>query len=188
MAGARPEQVIELSLAEAGELFELPQGELFSEDRNFLTGVDYCLGVLRSRPSRAPVRLEVTLPAAEVDDGTPDRLRRTLGRYCDHRIAHNQREVRTARLDGLSSLTLGVPLAVVGLLVVTLAARLVSTHGNPNLVLETLGGVLAWVGLWYPLDTMVFTPASYGRENRALRRLHDAEVSVRVRPGLERSG
>jgi hypothetical protein len=38
--------------------------------------------------------------------------------------------------------------------------------------------VLVWVGVWFPLDTILFTPLSYGRENRVLQQLRDAEISV----------
>jgi hypothetical protein len=38
--------------------------------------------------------------------------------------------------------------------------------------------VLVWVGIWFPLDTFFFSPLGYGRENRALRHLRGAEISV----------
>jgi hypothetical protein len=45
-------------------------------------------------------------------------------------------------------------------------------------VLDTTGWVLVWVGVWFPLDTIFFTPLGYGREIRALAHLRDAEISV----------
>ncbi len=44
----------------------------------------------------------------------------------------------------------------------------------PNLA----GWVLAWVGLWYPLDTIAFGSVVPRRENKALARLQVAEVSI----------
>jgi hypothetical protein len=35
-----------------------------------------------------------------------------------------------------------------------------------------------WVGIWFPLDTFFFSPLGYGRENRALKHLRSAEISV----------
>ena len=87
----------------------MPQSDLFSEYRNFLTGVDYSLSELRSRRSRAPVRLELSMPSSEVDDGTAGQIGRTLRRYCEHRIDYNKRERRAVRYDGLWSLRVGCP-------------------------------------------------------------------------------
>ncbi len=178
-------RVIFLSLNHPNEMFELPQSDLFSEYRNFLTGVDYCISELRSQRKRTPVRLEISLPENEVDDQVAERIGRTMRRYCDHRITYNDRERRAIRLDGASSLWVGLPIAVVGMLIVILGAKLANPSGDGGLVLNTGGWILAWVGLWFPLDSIVFTPLGYGRENQVLRLIHDAEVDVVPRPSQD---
>jgi hypothetical protein len=174
-------QVIELRLNRAEEMFVLAQTDLFSEYRNFLTGVEYCISLLRSQPMRRPVRLELSLPSTEFDDGLGDRLGVTLRRYCDQRISYNERERRAVRLGGLWSLVVGVPIIVLGYLLVIFEGRLVGPTGNINLVFDTTGWVLVWVGIWFPLDTIFFSPLGYGRENRALQHLRDAEISLTTR-------
>src|ERR1700742_1758439 len=169
-------QVIELRLNRAEEMFALAQTDLFSEYRNFLTGVEYCISRLRSQPIRLPVRLQLSLPTAEFDDGLGDRLSVALRRYCDQRISYNERERSAVRLGGLRSLWVGVPIVVIGYLLVIFENRLVGHSGN--IVLDTTGWVLVWVGVWFPLDTFFFSPLGYGRKNRALRRLRGAEISV----------
>ena len=62
----RSPQVISLSLTSPEEMFILAPADLFSEYRNFMTGLEYCISVLRSRRSRGPVRIELALPAAEI--------------------------------------------------------------------------------------------------------------------------
>ena len=94
---------------------------------------------------------------------------------CD-RISYNERERRAVRLGGLRSLWVGVPIVVIGYLLVIFEDRLVGHTGN--IVLDTTGWVLVWVGIWYPLDTFFFSPLGYGRENRALRHLRAAEIAV----------
>ena len=161
------------------EMFVMEQTDLFSEYRNFLTGVEYCISELRCRPSRGPVRLDLSLPATEIDEGMRARISRTLDRYCSHRITHNKRERRAIRLDGLSSLLVGVPIVLLGFLLVVAASRIVGRSGDSNLILDTGGWVLVWVGLWFPLDTLLFTPLSYGRENRVLEQLRRVDVTIR---------
>jgi hypothetical protein len=174
-------QVIELRLNHAEEMFALAQTDLFSAYRNYRTGVEYCISVLRSRRLRAPVRLELSLPPSGLDQGLDERLSTALRRYCDQRISYNERERRAVRLAGIRSLWVGVPIVVLGYLLAIFAGRLVGPTGNTNLVFDTTGWVLVWVGIWFPLDTFFFSPLEYGRENRVLQYLRDAEVSVMTR-------
>ncbi|MGD0698385.1 MAG: hypothetical protein ABSA02_00715 [Trebonia sp.] len=169
-------QVIELRLNRAEEMFVLAQTDLFSEYRNFLTGVEYCISLLRSQPIRWPVRLQLSLPPAELDDALGNRLSLALRRYCDQRISYNQRERSATRLGGLRSLWIGLPIVVIGYLLVIFEDSLVGHTGN--IVLDTTGWVLVWVGIWFPLDTFFFSPLGYTREIRALKHLRDAEISV----------
>jgi hypothetical protein len=167
---------IELRLNRAEDMFALAQTDLFSEYRNYLTGVEYCISLLRSRRLRSPVRLQLSLPPAEIEDGLSDRFSVALRRYCNQRIRYNERERSAVRLGGVRSLVVGVPIAVVGYLLVIFESSLVGPAGN--IVLDTTGWVFVWVGVWFPLDTFFFTPLGYGRENRALQYLRDAEITV----------
>jgi hypothetical protein len=177
MAGHSP-QIIPLSLASPEEMFVLAPADLFAETRNFMTGLEYCISVLRSGRARGPVQIEMELPADQISEGMEHRVQRTLTRYCDHRITYNQRERRAVRLDGLVSLWIGIPIVVVGFIVVIIKGSIVGSTGNANLVLDSGGWVLVWVGLWFPLDTLIFTPLAYGRENRVLKRLRTADVLI----------
>jgi hypothetical protein len=177
-------QVISLSLTTPEEMFVLAPADLFSEYRNFMTGLEYCISVLRSQRSTGPVRIELALPAERISGGMDERIRRTLNRYCDHRIAYNQRERRAVRLDGIFSLWIGLPIVVLGFVLVIVKSSIVGASGNANLVLDTGGWVLVWLGIWFPLDTLLFTPLSYGRENRALKRLRTADVFLEPHPTM----
>ncbi|HUD79761.1 MAG TPA: hypothetical protein VMR00_18095 [Streptosporangiaceae bacterium] len=176
MLAARKSQVIKLRLMHAREMFELPQTDLFSEYRNFLTGVDFCLSELRGRQSFRPVRLEISLPPQEIDHGMAERLARTLRRYCEHRVHYNRRESRAQRFGGISALRIGVPLCVLGLALTVGSDVIRPPDGIPHTIADQLGWVLVWIGLWFPLDQIVFYPLFYGRESRVLRQLAGAEI------------
>jgi hypothetical protein len=183
MATSSP-QVISLSLTSPEEMFVLAPADLFSEYRNFMTGLEYCISVLRSRHSKEPVRIDLALPPEQISDALDQRIGRTLTRYCDHRIAYNQRERRAVRFDGVFSLWVGLPLVVLGFLLVIIKSSIVGATGNANLVVDSAGWVLVWVGLWFPLDTLLFTPLSYGRENRVLKRLRTADIIIEPHPTM----
>ena len=175
-------QVIELRLMRAHDMFEMPQTDLFSEYRNFLTGVDFCLSELRGRQSWRPVLLEVHLPPDQIDDEVAERLSRTLRRYCHHRIRYNRREGQALRVGGVSALRIGVPVSALGLVLTAVATTIRPANGAANLVTDHLGWVLAWIGLWFPLDQFLFYPLSYSRETRVLRLLSDATIDVKPQP------
>jgi hypothetical protein len=175
-----PPHVIEIRLNSASEMFELAPTDRFGEFRNYLTGVEMCLSDLRSGSSRRPVRLVVSLPESEVDGDTGRHIARTLRGFCDQRLAYNRSEGRALRFDGLSALRIGVPIAVVGLTMTAwVAARGDPSSGMVGPIVDHLGWVLAWLGLWFPLDVFFFYPLQYQRESRSLERLRAAEVEVR---------
>jgi len=173
-------QVIEIRLNSPSEMFELASTELFSEFRNYLTGVEMCLSELRSRSSRRPGKVMITLPESEIDEDTGHIISRTLRGFCDQRMSYNRREKRALHFDGLSALRIGVPIVLVGLVMTAIAAGMSdSTNTVLKSVTDHLGWVLAWLGLWFPLDVLFFYPLQYQRENRSLRLLRVARVEVR---------
>jgi hypothetical protein len=175
-------QTIELRLMRAQDMFEVPQTDLFSEYRNFLTGIEICISELRAGWSRRPVRLEIHLADEEIDDGVQERLARTLRRYCNDRLRYNGRETRALRFGSISALRVGVPVGALGFLMVAVATSIRPRGGAAQLIVDHLGWVLMWLGIWFPLDQFLFYPLSYGREDRVLRQLAEAEVVVSPYP------
>jgi hypothetical protein len=173
-------QVIELRLTDIHDLFEMSATDMFSEFRNFLTGVDYCISELRSRRSNKPVLLDIRLPPDRIEEGIEPRVQATLRRYCVHRMRYNQRERSALRLDGVTALRIGLPVTAIGLLMTVWASH-IDDNEALEVVVDHLGWVLAWIGLWFPLDTMLFYAHPYVRETRVLRLLHDAEIVIRPR-------
>ncbi len=74
---------------------------------------------------------------------------------------------------------IGVPVSAVGLVLTAVATTIRPAGGAANLVTDHLEWVLAWIGLWFPLDQFLFYPLAYRRESRVLRLLASAEVDVR---------
>jgi hypothetical protein len=167
-------EVVHLRLGRLEDMFQPSEADVLSPHYRFEPGIEYCVSELRRRRPRAPIRLELELPAPLPDAEAVARLQQTIGRYCEDRIARNNRERRIARRDGYSALKIGIPIAMVGLAIAVATAVANSSDDLPNLA----GWVLAWVGLWYPLDTILFAGLAPKRENVALALLQNAEVVV----------
>ena len=169
-------EVIRLRLGRVEEMFETPQWDGASPPERFEPGIDVCIDELRSRRSTAPVRLELALPAQLVDQETSTRLHQSIARYCEDRMARNDRQRRSTRRDGYGALKVGIPVALVGL---AIAVATAVANSNDDYTLPNLAGwVLAWVGLWYPLDTILFSSVLPKRENAVLTRLQESEVTI----------
>ena len=169
-------EVIRLRLGRVQEMFETPEWDGASPPERFEPGVDVCISELRGRRSHAPVRLELALPAQRVEPETSTHLQQSIGRYCEDRMARNDRERRGTRRDGYAALKVGIPIALVGL---AIAVATTVANNNDDFTLPNLAGwVLAWVGLWYPLDTILFSSVRPKRENAVLARLRAAEVAI----------
>jgi hypothetical protein len=126
----------------------------------------------------------VTLPPATAGPdpaATAAHLQAVLRRWCIRRNERNEREGAVLWRQGLDSLRPGIPLFLVGLLLSTGFLE----PDVPEVWQDLLGNgvflVIAWVGLWYPLDLFFFARLPLRREHRVLDALLAMPVEVRVR-------
>jgi hypothetical protein len=174
--------VITLDLARAVDMFETPAIELGSRYGTFQPGVDLCIAELESRPTGRPVSVEITLPQSEIRDGLEEQLNVTMRRFCDERSYMNTCKRRSTQRSGIRALRIGLPITLFGLAITALAFHVGDSNDPQTAVVDILGWVLAWLGLWYPFDKLIFYASDYVRENRALDVLRDAQVTVVPRP------
>jgi hypothetical protein len=174
-----------VQLCRPDELFVVDPSALLHDtaDARIRPGIDELLDELLARPrSRRNPRLVVTLPAHEVDDDTAPRLTAAVSRWCVQRIEQDERETRVLWRQGLRSLRSGVLLFVIGLLFSSefLAPEI------PDILQEVLGNgiflVIAWVGLWYPLDLLFFARQPLRREIQVLNSMARQPIEVRPAP------
>jgi hypothetical protein len=129
-------------------------------------------------------RVVLTLPADAAGPdpaGTATRLETALRRWCARRNEVGERDSLVLYRQGLSSLRPGIPLFVVGLLFSTDFLEPDVPAFFQNLLGNGVFLVIAWVGLWYPLDLLFFARLPQRRERRALDALLRMPVEVRVR-------
>ena len=181
-AMADPPPYLDIVLDDLDELFVAPVADPFAGHVEYLCGVDRAIADLRSRKGTDPVPIRLSLPAEEIREDTVTRVREALIRCCDHHIDANRRDRHAARRDGWGSLRIGLPITILGFLLIAMSSEAnVGEQEVDDVLLEHLGWVIAWVGLWFPVDQIAFGPLSFGRDNRAWRRLRDAEVTVVAR-------
>jgi hypothetical protein len=82
----------------------------------------------------------------------------------------------------LRALRIGLPVTLFGLAITALAFNVGDSDDPQTAVVDIVGWVLAWLGLWYPVRQALLLCQDYVRENRALDALRDARVTVVPRP------
>jgi len=158
---------------------------LEDDDARTAPGADEVLDELltRGRVGRGG-RLVLTLPAAGL---APDReatealLTTTLRRWCRRRLEATEREAALLRRQGWASLRPGIPLFLIGLLFSTDFLAPDVPEFLQNLLGDGVFLVIAWVGLWYPLDLLFFARLPLRRQRRVLDALLTMPVEVRAR-------
>lgn len=183
-------------LARPEDLVTVAPADLLDDDlARTVSGAEELLEVLlaRRRPGRlrgdGRDRIVMTLPAADLG-GDPDavaaRLAAGLRRWCARRLESVGRDSGLQRRLAVAALRPGIPLFLVGLLFSTdfLAPEV------PAFFQELLGNgvflVIAWIGLWYPLDSLFFARLPLKRQRRALEALQAMAVEVHPRHTAER--
>lgn len=179
-----PEPVeVALSLQSVDELFSVPDGSMFSSTGRIQSGVDELVQELTPRRLGGGVRLRLSLPPEQAGAATEVLVRAALERYCALRERQTELRLRAQTRDGLAAIPAGLVIFVLGLIGSALLQK-----GVPETVQILLGDgallVIAWVGLWYPLDMLVHYRRPIMLERRVMQAIADMEVVV-VAEGAE---
>jgi hypothetical protein len=173
--------VIRLELARAIDMFEPPEIVLGAQHGSSIPGIDRCLAELTATKADRPVQLDLVLPEADVAADVGPKITTSLRCWCEEHRHYNEALVRAMKHNGWQALRIGLPITVLGLIIVAIGGN-ASDNDQVLNVVDILGWVLAWLGLWYPFDKVIFYPRDLIRENRALVALRDATVTVTAAP------
>jgi hypothetical protein len=163
-----PRQVGEdviVALYRPAELLSVSPEAMLERDARIEPGADEIANELlgRSRLQRR-ARIVVTLPAEQMSPDIAETLHMGLRRYCEARLARVRRETEVVWRQGLRSLRGGSILFVIGLLLSSGFLEPDVPAFWQNLLGNGVFLVIAWVGLWYPLDLLFFARQPLKRE------------------------
>jgi len=161
-------------------MFAVDRPDYFSDTATLTPGIDQIVGELRIRRLDGGVRATVELPAADAGPGADERMSAAIARYCRDRLQQLDLQLQAVRREGLHALFLGLVMLIAGLVL----SQVVNKSDLPEDLRVFLGDgvflIAAWVGIWYPLDTLIYVPAPLRRDRRVLTALRDAEIRVQA--------
>jgi hypothetical protein len=170
---------VTLRLDARASLFSVPEPDYFDDGATLIPGVDEIFEQLWHRNIDDGVRTTIELPPAEVEPGIEQRISAALTRYCAVRIRTVDHQIRAYRREGVSGFLIGLVLLAVGL---ALSQATLHSDDLPESLRiffgEGLFLVAAWVGIWYPLDVLLYSPRPLRRDRAVLEAMAATEVVV----------
>jgi uncharacterized membrane protein YqjE len=162
---------VTIRLGAEEELFVAPaDGPFRRRYPRLRSGIDELLSELGAMRLGTVGVVTIGLPGEEIRPGVQDQFRAWIGSYCEVRLRETDNELSAMRQDGLRALLLGLIMLFVGLAL----SALVLHSGAPRAIRSYFGEglfvVMAWVGVWYPLDVLIH----YTRPHRHTRKLLEA--------------
>jgi hypothetical protein len=181
-----------MSLSSVDQLFNAPagvhyvasaiEGGHFMTTGRLISGMEELVLELTPRRVRGGVRLTLELPADAIAPTTHDDVLGAIEYYCSLRLRQTDLEVKAQQREGLGALRIGTVLFAIGVALSYLLTR----NTVPDTVQAVLGNgvflLIAWLGLWYPLDLLVFLRRPLLRRMRVLRALEKPDLNVVAGP------
>jgi hypothetical protein len=168
-----------LRLTSVDELFGTPDPRCFRQTGRLQSGVDELMAALRVErlPARVRTTISFTRAISSLDE---DDLSRSVQEYCDLRLRDLDLELRGHRREERQSLTIGGVLFLLG---IGLSAEFTQSLWPPeiqSLLWDGIFLVLAWVGLWYPLDYFIFGRRPLLLDRKVLRAIRSMDITAVV--------
>jgi hypothetical protein len=170
-----------LDLKDADELFAGRGSDVASGTPSLPPGIDQIREVLDARSLPAALAAVIKLPRAKLKPDLSCHITRAVERYCELGISRAETEIRMLRREGVRTLLIGLSLFVV---FVSIAEAIV--HTSLPSPLRTFFGedglfiVVGWVGLWYPIETLLYSARPHRQEIAILRAIRGMQIEIRA--------
>ena len=170
---------VRIVLREPNELFDYGPPNVVEGNPGSYPGIDRIRNELSSGSPQQPRRLAVLLPPQHVTPQTERGIREAIVNYCDAEIRRAEHDLGAAQRDGWQTLLFGAVVLAAGL-----ALSAIFTENRwPQTIRVFFGDglflVIAWVGLWYPVDTLIYAGRPYRVERKLLQAIRELDVVVR---------
>lgn len=168
--------LIELRLSNVGQLFNTMDPSPFHERDLDHDAEEFILSWAREHERDSELRLRVVLKQA-ADEAVAGQVRESIRHYFEYRARMARRELRDLFSEGRTALAIGLLF-----LAATLVLRgLIPAGGWTEFVREGLT-ICGWVGLWKPIDILLYRWWPLQAHGDLLERIGRCQVEVVFEP------
>ncbi len=176
---SQPARELTLELCGADEFFAGSESNVAAGRPPLPPGIDQIREELDAHSLPDALATVIVLPRTQVKPGLSAEIRKAVEHYCEMGISKAENEIKMLRREGVKTLLIGLSLFVVfGIL-----AETVVHTGLPSPVRDFLGEdglfvVVGWVGLWYPIETLLYSQRPYRQEIAVLQLIRRMHIEV----------
>lgn len=178
-----PPADIVVELDDPAELFYVDQSTLLDGGRRIDTGIDEIVERLLAQKRLSTDQHIVVDIAKECSDEQAANLVAAVRRYCDGAVLRANRQHGLIWRQGMRSLVSGSLLFVLGIGLSFLFNRPFVGEFAIDLFGNGVFLVVAWVGLWYPLDVLFIAREQAKREAKVVDMMQAMPIDVRSGSG-----
>jgi hypothetical protein len=160
------------------DLFGPPALDEFGGSANLISGAEQLVADVVAAWPVGHIHATIQLPPDEITSDGEARIKESIDRYCDRRIADLEHRRAALHQEGLSALVLSVPLLALALLLTAAVTHSGLSSFWRSFLADGVLLVLSWVALWYPLDTLLWYGRPLTREIRVLRAMRHMDLEV----------
>jgi hypothetical protein len=174
---------IVIEIDDPSDLFAVDQRAVLSGGRRIDSGIDELVELLLAQKRHSSIQRIVLDLAGECTEELAANLEASIRRYCALAVKRADRQHDLIWRQGMRSLISGSLLFITGIGLSYLFTR----PWVGELAGELLGNgvflVVAWVGLWYPLDVLFIAREQAKRESRVFAMMLAMPVVIRTHAG-----
>jgi len=178
-----PPTDVVIELDHVDELFSVDPRDLLSGAHRIDSGMDELVERFLAQKTVTPEQRIVLKIANECSDEVAANVTLAVRRYCQLRMRRAIREHNLIWRQGKRALFSGSLLFVIGVALSYAFTRPIMGDVVDGLLGNGVFLVVAWVGLWYPLDLLFIAREQAKREIRVLGKMLDVPVVVQARDG-----
>jgi hypothetical protein len=162
------------------ELFQEPEFNPYDPDSRCESGIADLFNQTQNLSQKEPLEIEISLAAEHGEEDILIKTKDALRRYCDVKIAQSEREILEIRHQGKRDLGWAVTISVILLLGAFFITQLTFLPEILIYLLSTGAGIIAWVALWLPLDSILYEWSPYRQTKLRYQQLQSAQIKITV--------
>ena len=172
---------LKIDLNSIEELFSEPEFNPFDPKSRCESGIADLFNQTQDLSQRKPVQIVINLEDGSEPEDLHSKTEEAVKRYCEVQITKSEREIREIRHQGIRDLGWAMLFALIMILGSFLIYQLTFLPEVITYLLSTGAGIIAWVMLWPPLDSILYEWSPYRLTKRRYRQLQSAEIVINTR-------
>ena len=163
------------------DLFQEPDFNPFDPGSRCESGVADLFNQTQDLSQKEPVEIMINLAEGSGEGDLLAKTEDAMLRYCEVQIVKSEREIREIRQQGKRDLGWAMLFALIMLLGAFFITQFTFLPDILIYLLSTGAGIIAWVMLWPPLDSILYEWSPYRQTKRRYRQLQSAKILINTK-------